>query len=350
MKNSLLGLSLTDLEKWFTEKGHPRFRAEQVYNAVFARRLDDIQQIRTLPQNLRDELQEHFYVRSFNKLEELVSPVDKTRKFLWQLRDGYKIESVVIYEGKRTTFCISSQIGCALDCEFCATGKMGILRNLTSGEILEQVILMSDAIGDFPTNIVYMGMGEPMLNYDTVIKSAGIMSEEKGINLSPRKITISTSGVLPAIYRMADEQQPFSLALSLNSVDQAVRERIMPISKKYPIDVLLEGARYYTEKMKRMITFEYVLIDGVNSSPEDARELVRLTHRIPCKINVIPCNSTDPEYPPPPAEKIRQFEEYVNEHSRRITIRKRKGWEIQAACGQLYAANERKRKSDKLNV
>jgi 23S rRNA (adenine2503-C2)-methyltransferase len=222
---------------------------------------------------------------------------------------------------------------------------MGILRNLSAGEIIEQVLLMQTEIQSKPTNIVFMGMGEPMLNYNHVIQASELLTDMQGIALGKRRVTISTSGVIPGIKKFTEERQPYSLAISLNSTDEEVRQKIMPLSKKYPIEDLLDAAREYTEEMNRLITFEYVLIDNLNSSLQDAKKLVQLTHRIPCKVNVIPCNSSDPEFRPPSTEKVLQFEEIINARSRRITLRKRKGWEIQAACGQLYAENEKKQKT-----
>lgn len=344
MKNSILEYNNDLILSFLRSINEPPFRSKQIYKAIYAQNKSSFDKFSTLPKPTRQLLEDHFVLRSFTKIDDITSKVDGTRKFLWQLRDGYKIESVIIYQNGRITFCISSQVGCALDCKFCATGKMGILRNLTSGEITEQVLQMQSIIDQKPNNIVFMGMGEPMLNYISVIKAAEILSDPEGIGLGTKKITISTSGVIPGIKKFTEEKQPFSLAISLNSIDDKIREKIMPISKKYPIDQLIEAAREYTEKSKRLITFEYVLIDKYNSSLNDAKKLIQLTHRLPCKINVIPCNSNEKEYLPPSYEKVKKFEDYINKRSRRITIRQRKGWEIQAACGQLYAKNIKKTK------
>jgi 23S rRNA (adenine2503-C2)-methyltransferase len=339
MKTSLLNYTENELVTLLQSFNEDPYRARQIFEALYHQGQKSFHEITTLSKNLRDMLDDQFTIRTMVKADETVSPYDKTTKFLWELADGHKIESVVIYERNRITFCISSQVGCALDCKFCATGKMGILRNLNVNEIIEQVLFMQEEINSKPGNIVYMGMGEPMLNYKNVIRSAEILTDPKGLGLGKRRITISTSGVLPGIINFTKENQPYSLAISLNSTEDAVREKIMPISKKYPISDLLKAAADYCSTSGKLITFEYVLIDNYNASLQDAKKLVQLTHQIPCKINVIPCNSNDPDYPPPSREKVREFELYVNARSRRITIRKRKGWEIQAACGQLYTKN-----------
>ncbi len=348
MKKSLLDLTEQELVDFLTSIDEPSYRAKQIFEGVFAQTKKTFDEFTNLPKKMRYKLSENFYLNGLEKEDEIISTVDNTQKFLWKLKDGYKIESVIIKENKRVTFCISSQVGCALDCKFCATGKMGILRNLSPAEIIEQVLHMQENISQKPTNIVYMGMGEPMLNYDSVIQAANILTAPKGLALSKKRITISTSGVIPGIKRLIEEEQPYSLAISLNSIDDKIRKKIMPVSKKYPIRDLMDVVKTYTEQLDKVVTFEYVLLDKFNSSIEDAKKLIQLTHRIPCKINVIPCNSDDPEYLPPSKAKVKDFEQFVND-SRRITLRKRKGWEIKAACGQLYADNVKKKKDKSLN-
>ena len=268
------------------------------------------------------------------------SDKDDTTKFLWELADGKKIESVIIYEGKRVTFCISSQVGCALDCKFCATGKMGFLRNLNSGEIIEQVLTMNAIAKHKATNIVLMGMGEPLLNLNNVLKASDILSDPDGLAFSRKKITISTSGVIPGINKLAEIDSPYSLAISLNSVFEDTRQQIMPISVKYPIEDLMETIQSYVKSTKKRITFEYILIKDINDSKKDADRLLKLTHRLPCKINIIPCNSDDPKFQPPSEKVVKWFSDYIYNNNKTSTVRLRKGWEIQAACGQLYYKHE----------
>lgn len=339
----LLNQNADQLLNYLEQTGQPKYRLTQILKGVYVKNYDSFERFSDLPKEFRAQLAQDFQLRSFTLIETFKSTIDDTTKFLWQLQDGLKIESVIIYEGKRVTYCISSQVGCPLDCKFCATGKMGLLRNLTAGEIVEQVMQMKARSDRPPTNIVFMGMGEPMLNYDQVMLAADVLSDPQGLGFSRKKITVSTAGIAKNIRRMADEQRPYSLAISLNAVNQQLRERIMPIAKKYPLDELLDAARYYTKTSGKRITFEYVLMDGLNASLDDARALIKLTHGIPCKINVIPCNSDDPRYQPPAEEAVAAFDRAVHSGRRTITVRNRKGWEIQAACGQLYAANKKKK-------
>ncbi len=350
MRN-ILDLDVNELETYFKELGEPKFRVKQVYQGLYQHGYERFDDFTNLSKKLRQQLAQDFTLRSFKELERIASPLDGTTKFLWQLADGLKIESVIIYEKKRVTFCISSQVGCALDCKFCATGKMGWLRNLSVGEIVEQVLQMKKQATRPPTNIVFMGMGEPMLNYDAVLRAAEILADENGLQFSRKKITISTSGIIPGIKRLADEERPFRLAISLNAADQDKRAQVMPIAKKYPLPQLLEAAQYYYQKTRKRITFEYVLIAGFNDSLHDAKNLVKISRKVPCKINVIPVNSIDEQYPAPDPEAVARFEEAIQESVYAVTIRNRKGWDIKAACGMLYATNEKQKiKTRTLNL
>lgn len=334
----LLALSREELRSFAESIGEPTYRADQLFKGIYAQRMTDFSSLTTISKNLRAELDQQTILRSFNLQKKTRSTSDNTTKFLWKLSDGMSIESVIIYEADRTTFCISSQVGCALDCKFCATGKMGFLRNLNSGEIIEQVLQMSAVIERLPTNIVFMGMGEPLLNLRQVVKAADVLSDTGGLSIPRKKITISTSGVLPGIRKLADSDSPYSLAISLNAVFEEERREIMPISYQYPLQDLMQTIEYYVKQTGKRVTFEYILIAGKNDRKQDADQIIKLTARIPCKINLIPCNSDDPEFPPPDKETVRWFNEYLAANRRTATVRMRKGWEIQAACGQLYAA------------
>jgi len=344
MPEYLLDFTTAQLQEYLSEQNQPSYRADQILKGVYVKNYVSFQEFTDLPKSFRARLEEDFLLRSFRLVDQVRSSLDGTTKYLWQLKDGLKIESVIIYEKRRVTFCISSQVGCSLDCKFCATGKMGLLRNLTPGEIVEQVLQMKALSDRPPTNIVFMGMGEPLLNYENVMASADILSDPEGLGFSRKKITISTAGIAKNIIRMADENRPYSLAVSLNAVNQQIREQIMPIARKYPLDELIAAVKYYTQHTGKRVTFEYVLMDNINATEQDAHALIKLTHGIPCKINVIPCNTDDPLYRPPSDDVIQRFDQIVNRGQRTITIRNRKGWEIQAACGQLYAENERKKK------
>ena len=338
-KQNILEYTTKDLQDYLLRNGEPLFRSQQISKGIYSQNYEDFGQFTTLSKKLRERLNADFVLRSFTLEDTIQSPLDRTTKFLWRMADGYKIESVIIYEKRRVTFCISSQVGCPLDCKFCATGRMGLLRDLTCAEITEQVLQMKALSERPPTNIVFMGMGEPMLNYENVMRAADILSDPEGLSFSRKKITISTSGIIKGIYRMAAEDSPYSLAISLNAVDQETRLKIMPVAKKYPLQELLEAALYYTKKTKKRVTFEYVLMKNINDAEADAEKLIELTLAIPCKINIIPCNSDDPLYRPPESAVIDHFDKIVNKGRRAVTVRNRKGWEIKAACGQLYAAN-----------
>ena len=350
MRANIFHYTKEDLLNYLAEIGEPAFRADQIRAGIYSRNYEHFEQFTNLSKKLRARLEADFFLRSFELADTIQSASDKTSKFLWKLPDGLKIESVIIYEKRRVTFCISSQVGCPLDCKFCATGKMGLLRNLSSGEIVEQVLQMKARSERPPTNIVFMGMGEPLLNYENVMRAADMLSDPQGLAFSRKKITVSTSGIIDGIRRMADEKRPYSLAVSLNAVNQQTRERIMPIAKKYPLEELLRAVKDYTKKTKKRVTFEYVLMHNINDAQADARELIKLTADIPCKINIIPCNSDDPLYQPPPEQVVDRFDEIVNTGRRAVTIRSRKGWEIKAACGQLYASNQKKDKKRKFKI
>jgi len=340
-KKYLLDQSYAELVDFIDHLGLDKFRARQIFRGIYVNNLADFSDLTTISKSLRQKLRQRAYLRSLKLVTHIISPVDQTIKFLWELADGMKIESVIIYEGKRITFCISSQVGCALDCKFCATGKMGFLRNLTSGEIVEQILLMKEGIvGGLATNIVFMGMGEPLLNLKNVLKAAHIIADPEGLAFARKKITISTSGIINSIRQLADLNAPFSLAVSLNSVFQERRQYLMPIAILYPLDQLEEAIHYYVNKTRRRVTFEYILINGINDNLADAKRLLKFTARIPCKINLIPCNSDDPDFPPPAPQKIEWFRDYLDSHQRTVMVRLRKGWDIQAACGQLYARND----------
>jgi 23S rRNA (adenine2503-C2)-methyltransferase len=285
------------------------------------------------------------------------SPSDGTMKFLFRLPDGLRIESVLIppeedspAAERRLTLCLSTQVGCPLDCKFCATGTMGFSRNLTAGEIIDQVIQAQRHAHRRITNLVYMGMGEPMLNYENVMKSVGIITDDRSLNIGARHITISTAGYPEKIRRMADEDQKVKLALSLHSLDNAKRAQLMPITKKHSVDDLMESLEYYHRRTRRRPTFEYILFDGFNDTEEDTKRFAKLSKRIPCKVNIIPFHSIDFTRPsgfaatlkPTPRDRVEAFADSLRKAGITVMIRGSSGSDIEAACGQL-AVQEQQR-------
>lgn len=333
MKQSLVGKPLNELALIFESLGEKPFRAKQLYEWIYTKNARSFSEITPFSKALREKLDQSYCVETLSVAD--LSDVGDAYKYLFRLHDGQYVESVLMPSDNRMTLCISCQVGCAVDCQFCATGKMGFKRHLTVGEILEQVIYINREIETRISNIVFMGMGEPFLNYDNVISSAEVLNDPNAFGIGVRKITISTSGIIPKIYQFADENQPYRLAISLNDVDQARREASMPITKKYTIEELLKAASYYTQKTQNRITFEYVMIKDQNISKEDADLLRKLIHHIDCKINLIPCNSRDDAFLRPSEEEAELFKHRV-EKSKPAFIRKTRGRSIDAACGMLH--------------
>jgi 23S rRNA (adenine2503-C2)-methyltransferase len=340
-KPYLLDFSRDELCSFMQQFGIEKYRADQLHRGIYVQKISDLSHLSTISKPLRQKIKQISILRTFTLKALFVSTRDHTTKFLWSLFDNKEIESVIIYEGKRVTFCISSQVGCALDCKFCATGKMGFLRNLRCGEMVEQVLLMSSHIKIAPSNIVFMGMGEPLLNMKNVIKACDIISDPKGLAISRKKITISTSGIVQNIRKLADMKTPYSLAISLNAAFEEKRKTLMPITYKHSLNDLSAAIKYYTSKTRRRVSLEYILISNTNDGKADADALVKFSRGFPCKINLIPSNTTDLGMLPPSTEIVEWFNEYLNSKNITVTIRGRKGWDIQAACGQLYSKNEK---------
>jgi len=340
-KIDLKTFSREELDKFIAEIDEKPFRSLQLWSWIYQKGLTSFDGMTNISRKLRTKLNRIALINSLKLVDKRVSPVSKTIKFLWELEDGLRIESVYIPEKKRRTVCISSQVGCSLGCSFCATGSMGFFRDLMPHEIVDQVLSTRRAVGERPTNIVVMGMGEPFLNYDNVIRALTIISDPEGIAIGHRKITISTAGIVPQLYRYTEERRPFKLAISLNVTTDAQRTKLMPINMKYPLGELIKAARFYTRKLKKRLTFEYVLIKNVNDTPADARRLVKLLKGIPCKVNLIPYNSTYKKYSRPDDERIHTFAESVRDLYAPVTLRLSRGDDINGACGQLAVSNER---------
>lgn len=254
---------------------------------------------------------------------------------MFKLQDGLAIESVLMFEDNRATICVSTQVGCAIDCKFCATGMMGLKRNLSDGEIIDQFLTVQRLKGRKITNVVMMGMGEPFHNYDNLMKACALLTDGDGPNLANKHIVVSTSGLIPRIYQFADEKRKYRLAISLNATTDEVRTRLMPLNKRWPIRELLKAAKYYTEKLGEPVTFEYVLLQGVNDTLADADRLKKMLDRILCKVNLIPYNPTVAAYQRTSEKRILAFYERLSDMRAPVMIRWSKGDDIDAGCGQL---------------
>lgn len=328
----------SELVQLLKEAGFPGFRGKQIFQWLHRHLVSDFAAMTNLPGQLIDYLQENFTITQLVVLQQQVSK-DGTVKYLFQLPDGQTIETVLIPEGERNTVCVSSQVGCAMGCTFCATGEQGFARNLNAAEIAGQIEFIAKQHQDV-TNIVYMGMGEPLLNYSEVIKSIEILNHPSGLNIGMRRFTISTCGIVPQICQLALEQSQVGLAVSLHAASDQKRQQIMPITKKYPLATLLDACRFYVEQTNRRITFEYTLIKGFNDSLADLDQLVQLLAGLTCHVNIIPVNPVNAEYQKPDLEGVKKFTDALNQQGISASIRKERGSDIQAACGQLRRASE----------
>jgi 23S rRNA (adenine2503-C2)-methyltransferase len=327
-----------EIEKIIEEENLPSYRVKQLMQWIYKKFATSIEEITEWPKSLRLSFSQKYYIENIKLVERKVSS-DGTEKFLWELEDKEKIESVIIPDKKRITLCISSQVGCPLKCRFCLTGKIGFKRNLHAWEIVDQFIQVSRLIkaeGLRLTNIVFMGMGEPLLNFDNVVEA--LWRFKNLIEFSPRRITVSTAGIIPAIKELPYKAPTVKLAISLNATDQKTRSFLMPINKKYPLHELLKILGEYPLKPGQRITFEYVMLKGINSSEEDALRLSQILKGIPSKINLIPFNPWEGcEFKKPEEYEILKFQEILASKGYSVFIRKSKGKDILAACGQLKA-------------
>lgn len=343
-KEIIKGFTLQDLRIFFIAEGEPPFRAEQVFKWMYGDMVDNFDEMTNLTKTLRNKLSEKYTLNTLQYSMDEISSSTKTKKYIFQTSEGHKIESVVIPEMKRTTLCISTQVGCPLDCKFCATGLMGYKKNLSAGEIFDQFKLASKDYKESEiTNIVYMGMGEPLLNFNETVKSLQIFAEELTTGISLKKITVSTAGIAPKIKELEEIGLKVKLAFSLHSCFEEIRNKIMPINKKYSLKENIEALKSYSQKTGTRITFEYVMLDGVNDRNEDIKALARLMSTIPCKLNIIPFNSLEHMNPSglagklrsTPMEKIQKFADRLREKHFTVLVRNTQGDDIAAACGQL---------------
>lgn len=341
-KTNITGRTLEEMARFMESIGQPTYRAEQLFTGIYKRNIISFHQMTSFSKLLRQQLDDTVEI-GYMFIEKKISASDnQTIKFLFQLKDGLHVESVYMVDRKRRTVCLSTQVGCSLKCSFCATGIMGFQRNLIAGEIVDQLLSIQRALNVEATNVVIMGMGEPFLNYDEVIKACDLISHDKGLAIGRRKITISTSGIIPAIKRFTDEKQPYKLAISLNAADDEKRSQIMPINKKYPLNELMKAARCYTSISRHRLTFEYVMIPGINDGFEDALKLSQLVKDLKCKLNIIPYNPINDQQSSPSEETINTFIRPFLSLNVVISVRRSKGVEINAACGQLYFSHHQR--------
>lgn len=342
MKTPLSGKSLPELTEFVKELGLPAYRAKQIHSWIYAKWAKSFEEMTDLPVDLRLKLEEVAQV-SLLKLAHMQVSKDGTRKYLFELPDGKFVESVLMSFNDRESLsaCVSTQVGCAVGCTFCATGFLGFTRNLNSQEVVDQIMCIQRESGKRVSNVVYMGQGEPLLNVEEVITSIHTISQSVGIGC--RHLTVSTSGIIPGINRLAEEGLPIVLALSLHTPDRKTREEIVPVSKKYPLPKLMQALADYAEATKRRVTIEYVLLAGVNDTDEQGRELAQLVRNVPCMINLIPYNPTEtPDgvtpYKRPSIRAQQRFKHLAESTGKTVTIRLERGTDIDAACGQLHNA------------
>jgi 23S rRNA (adenine2503-C2)-methyltransferase len=342
---NLASLELAELEQALEAMGAARFHAGQIYRWIHRRGVTDLDKMTDLSRELRAALKESAVITTPKIARKDVS-ADGTAKYLLELEDGALIESVFIPDTPAQTFCISSQVGCAMRCGFCLTGKMGIIRNLTAGEIVGQARVLAKDLDllDQTFNIVMMGMGEPLHNYDEVMKSLRMLGAGQGFAMAPKRITLSTVGVVPAIERLASEEFMPNLAISLHATTEAQRNELVPINRKYGLAMLLDACRKFPVKKRGRITFEYVLLNEVNDTPEDARRLVKLLHGIKGKVNLLPLNAA-PGIPfeRPSDERVNRFAKILADSGVTVSVRKSRGRDIRAACGQLIVEGARRK-------
>jgi 23S rRNA (adenine2503-C2)-methyltransferase len=336
---NLYDLDFNHLTQLLTDMGEPAFRARQVWQWVYQKYALDFDRMHNIPKTLREKLETAATLNTGRIVSEQHSKDSQTKKILFQLPDGQYIETVLMRYDKRRTLCISTQAGCAMGCVFCATGQMGFFRNLSVAEIVAQVMFFANELArdnDRVTNIVMMGMGEPLHNYENTLAALDRLTDNTGFNLGARKVTISTVGLVPAIHRYADEKRQTPLAISLHAATDAERDKLIPINKKWPIASLMEASRYYINKTGRRLTFEWALIAHENDTIEQARSLGHLLQGMLCHVNLIPLNPTAGYSGGPSSkERVQAFQAELSRYGLSSTVRVRRGIDIQAGCGQL---------------
>lgn len=338
MKN-IKDYDLPALKEEFVQMGERPFRAEQVFKWLYEVKVTNFDEMTNLSLELREKLKQNYEMHNFKILKKQESS-DGTKKYLFDVLDGNAIETVLMSYHHGYSICVSSQIGCKMGCKFCASTGINFIRNLSSGEIVEQILAVERDNGIKISNVVFMGIGEPLDNYDNVINAIGILNNQKGINIGARHISISTSGLVPKIYKLADEKLQCTLSISLHATTDEIRSSMMPVNNSYNIEELIKACKYYLEKINRRISFEYALAKENNDNLEDAKRLIKLLRGMNCHVNLIPINKIENgNYTKSSNENILKFRDYLNDNGIVATVRRELGSDIDAACGQLRRKN-----------
>ena len=335
-KIDIKSLNLEELTGFIVKNGEKAFRAKQVYQWLHVKQVDTFDEMTNLSKAFREKLEQLCYITDLHQEAVQISKIDGTRKYLFLLEDGNVIESVLMRFKHGNSVCISSQVGCRMGCRFCASTLDGLVRGLKPSEMLDQIYKIGKDIGERISNVVVMGPGEPMDNCDNLLKFIELLTDENGLNISQRNLTVSTCGIVPRMRELADRQLAITLALSLHASNQQKRLELMPVANKYDIHEVIDACRYYFEKTGRRVTFEYSLVGGVNDTDEDARELSRLIHGMNCHVNLIPVNPIkERNYVQSNAAVIAAFKNKLEKNGINVTIRREMGRDIDGACGQL---------------
>lgn len=338
-KKNIKGLTETELREVLIPLGVEKYRARQIMEWIYARGAGDFSAMTNLSKTLRDKLSDYLYIAQIKEVTKQISQKDGTVKFLFLLEDGQTVETVLLRHDYGNSVCVSTQVGCAMGCTFCASGLEGLVRNLTAGEIIDQVLAVQKYLKQDVqrvSSVVIMGSGEPLMNYDNVVRFMELLHWPHGLNIGYRNITISTAGIVPGIERLSAENLPITLSISLHAPNDQLRSMLMPINQTFPLAVLMAACDRYTASTKRRITYEYSLIAGVNDGEEHARQLANLLAGRHCHVNLIPINAVvERGYAPPAAERVEKFQNILKRRGIATTVRKEMGGDIDAACGQL---------------
>jgi 23S rRNA (adenine2503-C2)-methyltransferase len=342
-RDPLVGMTVPELERAMMSLGEKPFRGRQIADWIYVHGVASFGEMTNLPLPMRARLEEEFRIGSLDERGRRETPDRRTRKVAFALDDGGLIESVYMSTARRYTFCLSSQQGCGFACRFCATGRMGRGRNLTAGEIVEQALRLRRELppGQKEFNVVFMGMGEPLENYDAVMRALDLITGPHGLHVPTKRITISTVGLVPQILRLASEGRRYRLAISLHAATDDLRSKLMPVNRTFPLEPLMRAVRTHIERVGERVTFEYILIEEINDTLADAAKLVRLVGQLPCRVNLIPYNPIGPgRFRRPSPERIQRFADHLGPRVPAVTVRYSQGVEIGAACGQLAGEKE----------